>query len=70
MSYEEGMQLVFDLLTRTVVVSFRGQIEMLGPFNDQKEAVSAGEKYCRDRGWIDGDVQKSGSDTGTPPLTD
>jgi hypothetical protein len=53
MAYEQGMQLVFDLVGRTVVVSFRNTVEMLGPFADQKAAIRAGEQYCRDRGWVD-----------------
>jgi len=52
MAYEQGMQLVFDLVGRTVVVSFRNTVEMLGPFADQKAAIRAGEQYCRDRGWV------------------
>jgi hypothetical protein len=53
MPYEQGMQLVFDLVGRTVVVSFRDDVTMLGPFADQKAAIRAGEQYCRDRGWVD-----------------
>jgi hypothetical protein len=53
MAYEQGMQLVFDLVGRTVVVSFRNNVKMLGPFADQKAAIRAGEQYCRDMGWVD-----------------
>lgn len=53
MPYEDGMQLVFDLVDRTLVVSFRDTVKMLGPFENQKAAVRAGEKYCRERGWDD-----------------
>ena len=53
MAYEQGMQLVFDMVGRTVVVSFRNNVKMLGPFADQKAAIRAGEQYCRDRGWVD-----------------
>jgi hypothetical protein len=53
MPYEDGMQLVFDLVERTVVVSFRNNVIMLGPFRNQKAAVRAGEQYCRDHGWDD-----------------
>lgn len=53
MPYEDGMQLVFDNVERTIVVSFRDMIKLLGPFKDQKTAVEAGEKFCRDRGWDD-----------------
>lgn len=47
------MQLVFDMADRTLVVSFRGTLRVLGPFLDQKTAVRAGEQYCRNRGWED-----------------
>jgi hypothetical protein len=53
MPYEDGMQLVFDLVDRTLVVSFRDTVKMLGPFENQKAAVRAEEKYCRERGWDD-----------------
>jgi len=53
MPYEDGMQLVFDLVDRTLVVSFRDNVKLLGPFENQKAAIHAGEKYCRDRGWED-----------------
>jgi hypothetical protein len=58
MPYEEGMQIVFDLLSGTIVISFRDKIAMLGPFEDQRTAIQAGEKYCRDRGWIDSEPTK------------
>jgi hypothetical protein len=53
MAYEHGMQIVFDLMTRMVVVSFRGEVGMIGPFASQRLATEAGERYCRERGWID-----------------
>jgi len=55
MAYEDGMQLVFDDVERTLVVSFREIIKLLGPFESQKAAVLAGEQYCRDLGWVDND---------------
>jgi hypothetical protein len=53
MPYEEEMQIIFDLVSRTTVVSFRGMIEMFGPFEDRWEAIHAGEQFCRDHGWDD-----------------
>jgi hypothetical protein len=53
MPYEEGMQIVFDLVSRTTVVCFRDTINMFGPFADRWEAIHAGEQHCRDLGWID-----------------
>lgn len=54
MPYEDGMQLVFDHVDRTLVVSFRDMVKMIGPFENQKAAVRAGEQFCRDHGWKDG----------------
>jgi hypothetical protein len=53
MPYEEGMQLIFDMVERTITVSFRGTLKILGPFESQRQAVSPCEQYCRDRGWLD-----------------
>jgi len=53
MSYEIGMHLVFDPVERVLVVSFRNVIKTLGPFADQKSAVQAGERFCRENGWVD-----------------
>ena len=39
MPYEAGTQIVFDLVDRTVVVSFRDTVKMLGPYADRKEAI-------------------------------
>ncbi|WP_244490447.1 hypothetical protein [Rhizobium sp. Root708] len=58
------MQLVFDLVERTVVVSFRDTVKMLGPFADQKAAIKAGEQHCRDHGWDDNEF---GSEPISPP---
>jgi hypothetical protein len=53
MAYEEGMTIAFDLLSGMAVVSFRGDIVMLGPFANERLARKAGERFCRDRGWED-----------------
>lgn len=53
MPYEAGMQIIFDLMSGMVVVSFRGTVKMLGPFQTQRQAIVAGEQYCRERGWFD-----------------
>lgn len=31
MPYEAGMQIVFDLVDKTIVVAFRDEVTMLGP---------------------------------------
>jgi len=53
MVYEPGMQIIFDMVSGMAIVEFREKIKTLGPFKNQKEANLAGERYCRDHGWID-----------------
>jgi hypothetical protein len=54
MAYEKGMNIVFDLLSNTVVVSFRGEAVILpGRFLTNRDGIAAGEAYCRERGWKD-----------------
>lgn len=50
--YEDGMQIIWDILTREIVVIFRGSVTMLlGKFENQEDGVSAGESVCRNAGW-------------------
>ncbi|WLR94262.1 hypothetical protein [Shinella zoogloeoides] len=52
MQYENGMQIIYDVLKKGVFVEFRGKSEYLaGPFANQRSAVAAAEAYCRERGW-------------------
>ena len=52
MKYEPEMNIIFDVLQKTVLVQFRGKIVMLpGPFSSYRQAVGAGEAYCRRMGW-------------------
>lgn len=52
MAYETDMAIFFDAVDKTVFVSFRGKFKILpGPYRDRKAGVTAGEKYCRERGW-------------------
>jgi hypothetical protein len=53
MAYEDGMQIIFDMVSGMAIIEFRGVIKMLGPFKSQRDANEAGEKYCREQGWID-----------------
>jgi hypothetical protein len=54
MAYETDMALVYDPVTKGLVVSFRGKITYLaGPFDDRKTAIRAGEDLCRKLGWRD-----------------
>ena len=49
--YEREMRIIYDVLTKSVLVSFRGTIKMLGPFADKRTAVDAAEDHCRQQGW-------------------
>lgn len=61
MKYEEGMHIVYDVLSKAVMVHFRGSIRDLpGPFSNQKEAIRAGEEVCRQLGWGADVQEKSG----------
>jgi len=52
--YESEMTIIYDLITRTCVVSFRGKMTILkGPFASQENAIAAGEEFCRENGWVD-----------------
>jgi hypothetical protein len=54
MAYELGMQIIFDVVGKAIFIQFRGQSAYLeGPYLNRKEAVLAGEEYCRKRGWMD-----------------
>jgi hypothetical protein len=54
--YEPGMRIIYDVLTKSVVISFRGEIKMLGPFPDRSAGISAAEDFCRARGWANGET--------------
>ena len=62
MNYENGMQIIYDVLKKGVLVDFRGQTHYLpGPFPSQREAIRAGESFCREQGWGPGqDTQRRG----------
>jgi hypothetical protein len=52
MAYEPGMTIIFDVISKSALVSFRGRITNLpGPFESKEAAVVAGEALCRDLGW-------------------
>lgn len=55
MKYEPGMQIIYDVLRKGVLIEFRGVGHYLdGPFATQREAVRAAEDHCRELGWDDG----------------
>ena len=49
--YEQDMRIIYDVLTKSAIVTFRGKIELLGPFTDRGTAIDAAEDFCRGRGW-------------------
>ncbi|MDB5525057.1 MAG: hypothetical protein JWM58_2820 [Rhizobium sp.] len=52
MEYEHGMQILWDVLTREIVVIFRGAVTALPDrFPDRQAGIEAGEKVCRNCGW-------------------
>jgi hypothetical protein len=54
MAYEAGMTIIFDVITKSIVVSFRDRVVTLpGPFVDRKAGVVAGEICCKSLGWKD-----------------
>jgi len=53
MPYEDDMQLICNHVERTLVVSFRNLVKILGLFETQQAALRAGEQFCRDLAWED-----------------
>lgn len=54
MQYESGMQIIFDVVGKRAMIIFRGNLfDLPGPFSSQSEAILAGERKCRELGWLD-----------------
>jgi len=54
MAYEADMTVLFDVITKSVVVGFRDKVVTLsGTFLDRKTGIAAGEAYCKTMGWKD-----------------
>lgn len=52
MTYENGMQIIYDVLKKGVFVEFRGRSHYLeGQYKSQREAIGAAEDHCRKLGW-------------------
>lgn len=49
--FEPEMSIIYDVVTKGVVVSFRGKTTLLGPFPNRSVAMAAAEKLCRESGW-------------------
>ncbi len=50
--YEPDMRVVYHVLSKSVLVTFRGEVKIMGPFASRDDAVDAAEEFCRSRGWI------------------
>lgn len=58
MTYEDGMIIVWDQVSRGVAIVFRGVAHYLdGPFPDQQTGIKAAERYCHRLGWPDGKLK-------------
>jgi hypothetical protein len=50
--YEAGMKVTYEPRSRTVIVAFRGRLQVLpGRYESESEGLSAGESFCRLQGW-------------------
>ena len=52
MRNEFELTILYDVVTKGAVVLWHDQMKMLGPFENQKQAVSAAENYARLQGWM------------------
>ncbi|TCQ02107.1 hypothetical protein C8J34_12229 [Rhizobium sp. PP-F2F-G36] len=65
MRYEKDMSIIYDVFSKSVMISFREQEHTLaGPFPNQRAAVHAAEQFCVERGWLD-PRPRSGSPIGS-----
>ena len=53
MAYEPNMHIIYDAVSKSVVIVFRDALTIVGPFATSREAYNAGEQHCRDNGWND-----------------
>lgn len=53
MSYENGMSVSYEEVSRTLTIFFRGKLKeiKMPATTTQAEARKAGEEYCRSLGW-------------------
>jgi hypothetical protein len=60
MEYENGMRIIWDVLTREIIVIFRGQVTNLpGKFDSKQDGINAGEQLCRNAGWGELNVENA-----------
>ena len=51
-TYEIGMKINYDPVSKRAVVAFRGRITVLPiAYETESEAFAAGESHCRSLGW-------------------
>jgi hypothetical protein len=50
--YEDGMQIIWDVVAKRVTIVFRGRLFKLSTkFTDRRAGIEAGEQRCRELGW-------------------
>jgi hypothetical protein len=55
-TYEPGMKVSYDPVSKRVVVAFRGRITVLAQdYETEAEGTKAGELHCRTHGWSPND---------------
>lgn len=50
MAYDPNMHIIYDAVSKSVVIVFRDVLTIVGPFATSREAYDAGEQHCRDNG--------------------
>lgn len=45
------MHFIFDVITRCAVVTFRGEMDIIGPYPNRNAAIIAAEDRYREKGW-------------------
>lgn len=50
--YEDSIQIIWDVITREIVVIFRGSVvPLLDRFESREAGIHAAEELCRNAGW-------------------
>jgi hypothetical protein len=50
--YEDSIQIIWDVITREIVVIFRGSVvPLLDRFESREAGIRAAEELCRNAGW-------------------
>ena len=59
------LTILYDVVTKGAVVLWHDEMKMLGPFENQKQAISAAENYARLQGWMPSMGEPEPSSSGT-----